>query len=105
MLVDQDKNIEHIPERRNSLVAKAPQSFYLKDIFEVHLQAQQDNLYDSIDSCTLMSYYHKKMSVVMTDYDNIKITTPKDIALAESIYRRRLNKKEKDDVQQSDNSR
>lgn len=105
VLIDQYKNIEHIPERCNSLVAKAPQSFYLKDLFEVHLQAQQDNVYNSIDSCTLMSYYHKKMSVVMTDYDNIKITTPKDIALAESIYKRRLNKKEKNDVQQSDYSR
>ena len=25
----------------------------------------------------------------MTDYDNIKITTPKDIALAETIYKRK----------------
>ena len=98
VLVDEDKNIQNIPERNYSLVAKAPQSFYLKDIFEVHLQAQQDNIYNSIDSCTLMNYYHKKMSVVMTDYDNIKITTPKDIALAESIYNRRLNNKEKNNV-------
>jgi len=93
VLVNENKDIEQIPERRNSLIAKAPQSFYLKDIFEVHLQAQKDGIYESIDSCTLMNYYNKKMSVVMTDYDNIKITTPKDIALAESIYQRRTNKK------------
>ena len=93
VLVNEEKDIEQIPERRNSLIAKAPQSFYLKDIFEVHLQAQKDGIYESIDSCTLMNYYNKKMSVVMTDYDNIKITTPKDIALAESIYQRRTNKK------------
>ena len=52
VLVDQERNIEHIPERCNSLVAKAPQSFFLKDIFEVHLQAQRDNIHNSIDSCT-----------------------------------------------------
>jgi 2-C-methyl-D-erythritol 4-phosphate cytidylyltransferase len=94
VLVDENKMIMDIPERCNSLVAKAPQSFYLKDIYEIHKKAQHDNIYDSIDSCTLMHYYNKKMSVVLTDYDNIKITTPKDIALAESIYNRRLKQKE-----------
>lgn len=98
VLVNENQDIEHIPKRCNSLVAKAPQSFYLKDIFDAHLQAQQDNIYNSIDSCTLMNYYHKKMSVVMTDYDNIKITTPKDIVLAESIHKRRLKQKEISDV-------
>lgn len=94
VLVDDNKMIMDIPERRNSLVAKAPQSFYLKDIYEIHKQAQHDNIYDSIDSCTLMHHYNKRMAVVLTDYDNIKITTPKDIALAESIYNRRLKQKE-----------
>ncbi len=93
LIVDQEKNINSIPERDNSLIAKAPQSFYLKDIYDVHLRAQGDNIYNSIDSCTLMYYYKKPLSIVMTDYDNIKITTPKDIILAESIYERR-NKKE-----------
>ena len=96
MIVDNKKNVKNIPERDKSLIAKAPQSFYLKDIYEVHIQAQKDNIYNSIDSCTLMNYYNKPLSVVMTDYDNIKITTPKDIALAESIYERRnlANRKE-----------
>lgn len=89
VLVDNDKNIKQIPERSKSMVAKAPQSFYLKDIFEVHLKAQQDNIYNSTDSCTLMNIYNRKMSVVMTDYDNIKITTPKDITLAEAIFKRK----------------
>lgn len=89
MIVNKDNKVTNIPKRDNSLIAKAPQTFYLKDIYEVHLQAQKDNLYNSIDSCTLMNYYKKTLSVVMTDYDNIKITTPKDIALAESIYERR----------------
>ena len=95
LIVDEDKNVKEIPERKNSLIAKAPQSFYLKDIYEVHIQAQKDGIYNSIDSCTLMGYYKRPLSVVMTDYDNIKITTPKDISLAESIYKRRLGKNEK----------
>jgi len=98
LIVDKEKNVKQIPERPNSLIAKAPQSFYLKDIYEVHIKAQKDNIYDSIDSCTLMGYYKRPLSVVMTDYDNIKITTPKDISLAASIYKRHLEKKEKNNV-------
>lgn len=89
VLVDENNDILSIPERKNSLIAKAPQTFILEDIYNVHLQAQKDGIFNSIDSCTLMNYYNKKLSVVMTDYDNIKITTPKDIALAESIYNRK----------------
>lgn len=93
MIVDEINNIKEIPERSKSLVAKAPQCFVLKDIYGTHIQAQKDGLIDSIDSCTLMYYYGKNLSVVMTDYDNIKITTPKDIQLAESIYNRRTLKR------------
>lgn len=90
VIINDNKDILEIPQRANSLVAKAPQSFILKEIYEVHEKAQKDEIYEAIDSCSLMNYYGKKLSVVMTDYDNIKITTPKDIVLAESIYKRRL---------------
>lgn len=93
MIIDENKMIKEIPERSKSLIAKAPQSFILKDIYNVHLKAQKDGVFEAIDSATLMNTYHMPLSVVMTDYDNIKITTPKDIALGESIYKR-LNNKE-----------
>ena len=89
VLIDENNNILNIPERKSSLIAKAPQTYILEEIYNVHLLAQKDGIFNSIDSCTLMNYYNKKLSVVMTDYDNIKITTPKDIFLAESIYNRK----------------
>ncbi len=91
VLIDKDNNIKEVINRNESLIAKAPQSFYLKDVYEVHLMAQRDGKTDSIDTCTLMNEYGKKLSVVLTDYDNIKITTIKDLTLAESIYKRRNN--------------
>ena len=91
VLIDDDNNIKTVVKRDESLIAKAPQSFYLKDIYEVHIQAQKDGITNSIDSCTLMNDYNKPLSVVLTDYDNIKITTIKDLSLAESIYRRKNN--------------
>lgn len=92
-IVDEKNSIQNIPERKKSLIAKAPQSFYLKDIYNAHIKAQSEGKYEFIDSCTMMYYYNYPLTTVLTDYDNIKITTPKDIALAESIYQRRLKNK------------
>ena len=89
LIVDEKNTIRSIPKRENSLIAKAPQCFILEDIYNIHIQAQRDGITNSIDSCTLMNYYEKKLNIVLTDYDNIKITTPKDMALTESIYKRR----------------
>lgn len=94
LIINENNDIKEVPKRSDSLVAKAPQSFILKNIYETHLKAQRDELYNFIDSCTLMNYYGENLSVVMTDYDNIKITTPKDIALAEAIYKRKMKGKE-----------
>ena len=93
VLTDENNRIERIPKRINSLIAKAPQSFVLDEIYQVHIQAQKDEIFDSIDSCTLMSKYKKDLYIVMTDYDNIKITTQKDLSLAESIFKRKLMNK------------
>lgn len=91
ILVDENNEVLDMPKRDLSLSAKAPQSFYLKELYENHLKAQSEGLISMTDSSTLMHHYGKKLTVVMTDYDNIKITTQKDIALGESIYARRLN--------------
>lgn len=78
LVVDDDERIESVPERKKSRVAKAPQSFYLKDIYEAHLKAQEEKKYDFIDSCTLMSYYGYPLYLVDGPYENIKITTQDD---------------------------
>lgn len=90
VLTDENNKIEKIPKRVNSLIAKAPQSFVLDDIYQAHIKAQKEGIFDSIDSCTLMSKYNNDLYIVMTDYDNIKITTQKDLSLAESIFKRKL---------------
>ena len=90
VLTDENNKIERIPKRVNSLIAKAPQSFVLDDIYQAHIKAQKEGIFDSIDSCTLMSKYNNDLYIVMTDYDNIKITTQKDLSLAESIFKRKL---------------
>ena len=76
MVVKEDNSIDYVPERANSRVAKAPQSFWLNDILSVHHKAQNENRRDFIDSCTMMKYYGNNLFLIDGPYENIKITTP-----------------------------
>lgn len=67
-----------IPSRPNSLIARAPQSFYLKDIISKHRQAIEEGKFDFIDSCTMMNHYGFNLSTIIGPMENIKITTPTD---------------------------
>lgn len=67
-----------IPNRADCKLARAPQSFYLKDIISAHRRCQKEALPDFIDSCSLMSYYGHKLGTVIGPMENIKITTPTD---------------------------
>ena len=67
-----------IPARANSLIARAPQSFYLKDILSAHEQARKEGRKDFIDSCSMMHHYGHKLARVIGPMENIKITTPTD---------------------------
>lgn len=67
-----------IPTRDNSLIARAPQCFRLKDILNAHCQAQQEGIFNFVDSCTMMSYYGYKINTIIGPMENIKITTPTD---------------------------
>lgn len=77
-IVKQEDGGLEIPTRANSLIARAPQSFFLKDIISAHRKAINEGRNDFIDSCTMMSYYGHRMNTVIGPMENIKITTPTD---------------------------
>lgn len=77
-VVKNDDNTLMIPERKDSLIARAPQSFLLKDIINAHRKALKEGRNDFIDSCTMMSYYGYKLGLIEGPMENIKITTPTD---------------------------
>lgn len=72
-----DGNLE-IPSRKDSLVARAPQSFLLSNIISAHRRAQLENRHDFIDCCSMMSTYGYKLHTILGPMENIKITTPTD---------------------------
>ncbi len=77
-IVNQPDGSLEIPTRADSLIARAPQSFYLKDIFAMHEKARSEDRHDFIDSCSMMHHYGYKLGKVIGPMENIKITTPTD---------------------------
>ena len=77
-VVQQEDGSLNIPSRKDSLIARAPQSFVLSDILSAHEKAREEGRHDFIDSCTMMSHYGHKMNTIIGPMENIKITTPTD---------------------------
>lgn len=85
MVVNGDNSIDYIPDRKDSRVAKAPQCFWLDEILDVHEKALDDQLYDFIDSCTMMQYYGHSLFLIDGPYKNIKVTTPDDFYIMRAL--------------------
>lgn len=85
MEVSDDGSIKHIPSRKNSRLARAPQSFWLQDILVVHNRALAEGETNFIDSCTMMQHYNKKLYLIDGPEENIKITTPEDFYIMRAI--------------------
>ena len=79
LIVDETitRNIEKV-HRSSCLLARAPQSFYLKDILSIHRKNKENGNITFIDSCSMMSYFGYKMATIEGPMENIKITTPTD---------------------------
>ena len=91
VVVSENGSIDYVPERANSRVAKAPQSFRLKDILAAHRKALAENRTDFIDSCCMMQWYGQNLYLVDGPYENIKITTPDDFYTMRAILEAREN--------------
>ncbi len=74
----EEHRIKDILNRSECYMARAPQSFYLKDILSSHKKAIEEKKDDFIDSASMMAYYGYKLNIVDGPIENIKITTPSD---------------------------
>lgn len=69
--------VGQIIERSKVEMARAPQSFYLKDILIAHKKRMEEGL-DFVDSASMMKHYGHAIYTVHGSPENIKITTPND---------------------------
>ena len=77
--------IINIPKRKDSRLARAPQSFWLNEILEVHEKAINENQLDFIDSCSMMRHYGYDLYLIEGPQENIKITTPEDFYIMRAL--------------------
>ena len=78
-------------ERSDCYIAKAPQSFWLRDIYDTHLMNISTVNKTFIDSASLMQYYGHTLYTVYSSFENIKITTPSDYYIFRAIMDAREN--------------
>ena len=87
LVVRQTDGSLEIPSRADSLIARAPQSFFLRDIIAAHRRALAEGRNDFIDSCTMMSQYGYKLGTIIGPMENIKITTPTDFFVLRAMMK------------------
>lgn len=76
--------ITDTPDRRKLYITQTPQIFKKKLYFEgVNFAGDHD--LDFTDDCQLVEAVGGKIHITLSDYRNIKITTPEDMAIAEAI--------------------
>lgn len=78
-----------VQPRSCSFIARAPQTFYLRDLVELHSKAKNDNRSDFIDTCSLALAYGMQINIVEGSQENIKITTPSDIFSFKALMQKR----------------
>jgi 2-C-methyl-D-erythritol 4-phosphate cytidylyltransferase len=84
-IVRADRAIRRTPHRDNLWVAQTPQVFRYDIIAEAYRQMD----YTVTDDAALVESLGYKVKVYMGSYDNIKVTTPEDLALAKIILQGR----------------
>ena len=89
--VDKNEDVTDLLDRQVCRLARAPQSFWLADIMAMHRRAMAEGYDQMLDSASLMIHYGKKLHLVESPAENIKITTPSDFYIFKAIQEAREN--------------
>jgi len=90
-IADADEYAYMTPDRSRLWLIQTPQAFHYDLVMKAYTCLFQDekNLKGITDDAMVVEYFTSHMvKMVMGDYNNIKITTPEDYELAESILRK-----------------
>lgn len=87
-VVDDTLDIVDTPDRSKLVAIQTPQIFDF-NTYKTAVEKAKEEGKDYTDDCQLVENLGIKVSAVLGSYENIKITTKSDIALAENILRQR----------------
>lgn len=87
-IVDGYNKIESTPLRSQLRAVHTPQVFE-KELYRFALENAGDNMINFTDDCSLIENMGGEVEVVKGNEENIKLTTPIDVVIAESILKNR----------------
>ena len=89
LISENEINPEHVPYRKDTYAAQAPQTFHLGEVIEAHeiTRKTNPNYTDIVDTCTLYKTLNKKTFMVKGNRGNIKITTIEDLYILRALIR------------------
>lgn len=80
----EDGFIKATPDRRKLYAIQTPQTFMYEVILKAHEIARKEGFYGT-DDAVLVERLGYKVKIIDGSYENIKITTPEDIIIAEAF--------------------
>lgn len=85
-LADQEGCVEATPDRSLVWTIQTPQVFEYPLILSAHESIRKKDMYGITDDAMVVEYEtNRKIKLVEGSYQNIKITTPEDLAVAEAF--------------------
>lgn len=88
-VANSDMTVRETPRRESLWAAQTPQSFRYGLLIEAHTQIA----HDVTDDAAMIEAVGHPVKLFMGSYDNIKVTTPEDLHIAEAILRSRREAK------------
>lgn len=94
-LADDEQNIESTPQRSKVWMIQTPQAFdyaLIKDAYTILIEQENQGIQTAIpvtDDAMVVEYFmNQKVHLVYGSYENIKITTPEDMRIAEALLKK-----------------
>jgi 2-C-methyl-D-erythritol 4-phosphate cytidylyltransferase len=85
-VVEEDDIVHHTPKRSLLWSAQTPQCFWKSVIKKGYEHAINESIVGTDDSSLVEKIGHD-VKMIVGSYDNIKITTPEDLIIAESLFK------------------
>jgi 2-C-methyl-D-erythritol 4-phosphate cytidylyltransferase len=89
-VVSEEHEVIETLDRHMLMAIQTPQTFKFHIIKEAYERAYQEGFYGT-DDASLVERIGVKVKVIPGSHENLKITTPEDLILAEALLRRRKN--------------
>ncbi|NLX03426.1 MAG: 2-C-methyl-D-erythritol 4-phosphate cytidylyltransferase [Syntrophomonadaceae bacterium] len=83
-MVDRDGFVGNTLDRSSTVFIQTPQIFRFREIYQAYEMAREEG-FTSTDDAALFEKYIGRVKVVPGNYNNLKITTPEDLIIAQAL--------------------